>query len=138
MELSEGIRKIGFRRWYERQLLESHFYLVSCILCLLMVLACLEGFSLRAPGWEPVLRLAAMFAGGAVCIWSLARYRVTLEIAMHAAERSTCVTCGAYGLLDVKPAGLLAPREREGKEPGLRPPALAVRCRKCGHEWVIE
>jgi hypothetical protein len=46
--------------------------------------------------------------------------------------------CGAYGLLDVKPAGLLAPREREGKETGLRPPALAVRCRKCGHEWVIE
>jgi ribosomal protein L40E len=57
---------------------------------------------------------------------------------MHAAERSTCVKCGAYGLLDVKPAGLLAPREREGKEIGLRPPALAVRCRKCGHEWVIE
>ena len=138
MELAEGIRKIGFRRWYERQLMESHFYLLSCFLCLVMVLACLEGFSLRAPGWEPLLRLSAMFAGGAVCIWALVRYRATLEIAMHAAERSICGKCAAYGLLDVAPAGLLAPRERAGKEAGLRPPTLAVRCRKCGHEWMIE
>jgi len=31
MELSDGIRKIGFRRWYERQLIEGHLYLISSL-----------------------------------------------------------------------------------------------------------
>jgi hypothetical protein len=39
-----------------------------------MVMACLEGFNYRAPGREPLLRLAAMFGGGAICLWSLARH----------------------------------------------------------------
>ena len=39
MELSKGIRKIGFRRWYERQLIESHLYFVSSFLCLIAVMA---------------------------------------------------------------------------------------------------
>jgi len=138
MELAEGIRKIGFRRWYERQLIESHLHLVVCIVSMLAALAALEGFRMGAPGWEILLRLAVIPAGGAVSIRSLVRYRVTLEIAMRAAERSTCVKCAAYGLLEVMPAGLLVPRARPGKETGPRPPALAVRCRKCGNEWVIE
>ena len=138
MELADGIRKIGFRRWYERQLIESHLYLLSWFLCLVMVLACLEGFSLRAPGWEPLLRLAAIFGGGAVCIGSLMRYNAMLQVALHAAERSTCGKCAVYGQLEVTGAGLLARRVRVGKEAGLRPPALAVRCRKCGYEWMIE
>ena len=71
MELAEDISKIGFRRWYERQLIESHLFLVSCFLCLVMVLACLEGFSFRSPWLEFLLRLAAMIAGGVVCLWAV-------------------------------------------------------------------
>lgn len=65
MELAEGIRRIGFGRWCQRQLIESHLYLVTSFLCLVTVLACFEGFSLRMPAWETVLRLAAMLAGAA-------------------------------------------------------------------------
>jgi len=138
MELAEGVTKIGFRRWYERQLLESHFYLVTAFLCLILVMACLEGFSFRAPGLEPLLRLTAMFAGSAVGLASLRRYTSMLSQAWRAAERSTCAKCAAYGLLDVIGARAL-PRPAPGKngaEPV--PPPLAVRCRKCGNEWVIE
>jgi hypothetical protein len=136
MGLSEGIRRVGFRRWYERQLIESHIYLVSWFLCLIMVLACLEGFSFRAPGWEPVWRLAAMIAGTALSLWSIRRYFAELGFAEHAAKRSTCAKCASYGLLEV--AGELSHRAAwgEGVEPAY--PPVTVRCRKCGNEWVID
>lgn len=137
MELAEGIRKIGFARWYERQLIESHLYLFSSFLCLVMVLGCFEGFSLRMPGWETVLRLAAMIAGGGACVWTLRRYLAMLDLAVRAAEHSVCRRCTAYGLLEVMNAGLLAPREGVGEKAAAPVPSLAVRCRKCGHEWMI-
>jgi hypothetical protein len=35
--LDEAIRKRGFRRWYERQLCESHAHLVTGLLSLIMM-----------------------------------------------------------------------------------------------------
>lgn len=135
MELAEGIRRVGFRRWYERQLIESHLYLVSWFLCLIMVLACLEGFSFRGPGWEPVLRLAAMIAGTALSLWSIRRYFAALGFAEHAAKRSTCAKCASYGLLEVAGEEELSRRVGWAEH---APPPVAVRCRKCGNEWTID
>ena len=135
MELAEGIRRIGFRRWYERQLIESHLYLVTCFLCLVMVLACYEGFSLRMPAWETLLRLVAMLAGSAACVWTLRRYLAMLNRAVRAAERSVCGKCGAYSALELKGSGtpgMISDARRESDAP-----PVEVRCRKCGHEWAI-
>ena len=33
MKLADGIRKHGFRKWYERELLQSHAHLVLTFLC---------------------------------------------------------------------------------------------------------
>ena len=134
MELSEGIRRLGFRRWYERQLVESHLYLVTALLCLILVLACLEGFRLRAPGLEPLLRLAAMFAGGLVGLASLNRYLSMLRQAWRAAERSVCGKCEAYGILEV--TSVRAGAGDRGADAVCAP--TGVRCRRCGHEWTIE
>jgi hypothetical protein len=140
MELSEGIRKIGFRRWYERQLIESHLYLISGVLCLFMAIACLEDFSLRAPGWETLLRFVAMIAGSAVCLWTLRRYLWMLGLAEHAAERSVCEKCATYRGLELsgKLSGKVRPVSPEHGEAGESLPPVGVRCRKCGHEWTIE
>lgn len=134
MELAEGIRRLGFRRWYERQLIESHLYLVSCILCAIVVFASAEGFSLRMPGVEPFLRLAVMMAGGWAGAWSLVRYLAMLSLSGYAAERSVCKKCQAYGMLEV--TGTRAPREH--KDTGVALTPVCVRCRKCGNEWTIE
>jgi len=134
MGLSEGIRRIGFRRWYERQLIESHVYLVTCFLCLVAALACFEEFSWRLPAWELALRFVAMFAGGAVCVWTAQRYLSMLFFALGAAEHSVCEKCGAYRGLELSGAAL----HRHGAEDEEdNPPPVGVRCRKCGHEWVI-
>ncbi len=134
MELSEGIRKLGFRRWHERQLVESHLYLVTAFLCLILVMACLEGFRFRAPGLEPLLRIAAMFVGGTIGMASLNRYLRMLRLAWHAAERSVCEKCETYGRLGVTGVGG-QPRPADA-ELALTP--VRVRCLKCGHEWTIE
>ena len=138
MELAEGIRKIGFHRWYERQLLESHVFLVTAFLCLILVMACLEGFSFRASGVEPLLRLSAMFAGGVVGMVSLSRYTRMLSQAWRAAEHSTCGNCSAYGIIEVTGARASARHAEDDESAGSAPPALGVRCRRCGHEWTIE
>lgn len=136
MNLAEGIRKKGFRGWYERQLIEAHLFLISGFLCLIMVIASLEEFSLRTPVWETLLRFVAMLGGSALCLWTLRRYLVMLDYAEFAAERSVCEKCAAYGGLDLgngTPGRL--PAQDESGERTLA--SVSVRCRKCGHQWTI-
>ncbi|MGH8700812.1 MAG: hypothetical protein ACREVR_06495 [Burkholderiales bacterium] len=137
MELSEGIRKIGFRRWYERQLIEGHLYLISGFMCLVTVLACLEDFSFRTPAWETALRFTAMMAGAAACMWTVRRYLTMLGIAEYAAERSVCEKCATYSGLEL--SGAVTRSAGKGDDDGNEAlPPVGVRCRKCGHEWMIE
>jgi ribosomal protein L40E len=136
MDLADGIRKKGFRGWYERQLIEAHFYLISGFLCLIMVIASLEGFSLRTPAWETLLRLIAMLGGGALCLWTIKRYLMILAFAEYASERSVCEKCAAYGGLDL--GGATAHHAWKQDEDGEAVAApVGVRCRKCGHQWTI-
>ena len=137
MELSEGIRRLGFRGWYERQLIEGHLYLISGFLCLIMVIASIEEFNLRMPAWETFVRLAAVIVGSAVCLWALRRYLVMLDLAEYVAERSVCGKCTVYGGLDLSSVGVSRAQRRGEDGEGVLP-AVGVRCRKCGHEWTIE
>ena len=137
MELSEGIRRIGFRRWYERQLIESHLYLISGFLCLITVLASAEEFSIRTPVWETILRLAAILAGCALCLWTVRRYLMMLGTAEYAAERSVCEKCAAYRGLELISFGARG-ATLHGEEDEDTVLTVGVRCRQCGHEWTIE
>ena len=136
MELSEGIRRIGFRRWYERQLIESHLYLISGFLCLITVLASLEEFNLRTPTWETAMRFAAIMAGAAICLWTVRRYLTMLAVAEHAAERSVCEICATYRGLEL--SGTITRCPDAGNDGDEALPPVGVRCRQCGHEWTIE
>lgn len=133
MELSEGIRKIGFRRWHERQLLQSHLYLASALLCVVAVLATLEGFASRELSTDFFVGLVLILGGSAVGGWALLRYIQMLVVAQHAAERSVCARCKTYGLLDAIGSGL---RRGGGTDVVIAP--TRVRCRRCGNEWTID
>jgi hypothetical protein len=133
MELAEGIRKIGFRSWHERQLLQSHLYLASSLLCVIAVLAAAEGFSTRALSFDFFVGLVVMLVGSAIGAWTFLRYIRMLAVAQYAADRSVCGKCKTYGLLEATGSG--APSGRDGTDQAIAP--TRVRCRKCGNEWTI-
>ena len=127
VDLAEGIRRFGFRRWYERQLIESHVYFVTAFLSLIVVVAGLEGYNATAQGSTRLLMVALVAGGGILCAWAFRRYQFMLGRAVRAAEHSTCGQCSTYGALEV------VRWSTEGKPA----PRLTVRCRKCAHEWQI-
>ena len=141
MNRAEGIRKLGFRRWYERQLIEGHAYLVTCFLCVILVAACAKTFSFRAAGWEPLIMLALLMAGGFVCIASWRRYHLVIVRAEFTGEQSTCGECKTYGRFRVtEPApGVPGTYNRDfDRGTDQTDSRLKVCCRQCGHEWMIE
>lgn len=133
MTPADGIAKLGFRRWYERQLIESHAYLVTGVLCTIVIAASLEGFSLRAANAATISHLAIMFAAGAVGFESFKRYIALLIRAEHIAEHSVCTSCSTYGRLRVLGSG----GGRIASDPG-EAAWMRVACRKCGHQWLID
>ena len=131
MQLADGIRKLGFRRWYERALVEGHLCLATAILCLIVALTSIEFYNASGTGAHRLVVLMLVFVAGVGCIWGLNRYRDILLAAQRAAERSTCEACGAYAALDVVRSGTTTPQ-------AVPVEWVRVRCRKCGHEWTID
>ena len=121
MQLAEGIRKHGFRKWYERELIQSHAHLVLTILCTIGLLSVFEVFRKATPG-EKLFDLGAIALFAAVGVWALRRYLYLLMHAENSANQAVCSACEAYGRLAV------AAEEAHGRR-------LRVRCTRCGHEW---
>jgi hypothetical protein len=131
MDLVEGIRKLGFRRWYERQLIESHLYFVSGFLSMILVAAALEQFSSSSGGTQAIMAALVAIAG-MLSIWSFSRYKFMLSRAVYTAERSTCGNCRTHGVLEVLQHAMNRTPDAETA------PWIQVRCRRCGHRWTIE
>ena len=134
MEPAAGIRKLGFKRWFERQLIESHVYLVTVFLCLILVFAVFEQLRSHTGGLERALMYAAMIGGGALGLLSWNRYRVILFRALRLAERSTCKDCGAYARFSVLDSTRARIEDIADDRDGLW---LKVKCKTCGHEWTM-
>lgn len=134
-EIGEQIRRRGFRRWYERQLIESHAYLVTAFLSLILLLAGFEAMgALRgSPGYY-VLVVAVAGAAGTLMWIAWQRFTVLLARAELFANAAGCPRCQAWGAFDVVDAEA-APVD-DPPEAG-RPHWLRVRCRKCGEHWRI-
>lgn len=136
MDPTASIRKLGFRKWYERQLIDCHLSLVTCFLSGLTVAACLESVNVLELGWKPVTLLAVTFGAAALGWFSWRRYITVLERAERYGECSTCPSCRTYARFEILATGMDA-------EPGAVATAVApldaawlrVRCRKCGTSW---
>lgn len=122
MEPAHSIDKLGFRRWYERQLMESFGWLTVCLLCAFIIGAVLELIGLRTPGLTPLLTLTAVYLIGLAGFKACQRFVAGLREAQHLANRSTCPQCGCYGRFKVL----------------LETARMRVQCRDCKHEWTIE
>jgi len=125
MNLPDGIRKLGFRKWYQRELLQSHAHLLLLFLCAIGLLATFEVFSRSEPWKEQAFDVAALILLVAVGIWSLRRYLFLLMHAEQVANQAVCERCQTYGRLTVLEEG------RTGHQ-------VTVRCKKCEFEWPIQ
>jgi hypothetical protein len=129
MSTIEGIRKLGFRKWYERQLVEGHLYLVMMILAMLMAAAGYEVLSTEKTAFA-LLFDGAIVAAGALLAWfSWRRYTSKMIIAEHVGGQASCPGCRRYGFRAV-------PVSESG--PQARPLQLIASCRQCGTRWPID
>lgn len=119
------IRRLGFRKWYERELLSSHANLVLLLLAAIGLLASAEVYSARLPLLDQLEVLLAAAASAVIGIVSLRRYLYLLNHAEFVADQAVCGRCESYAKWDLLD-------EQAG---GAR---LLVRCRGCDHRWTID
>jgi len=136
MEPVSSIRRLGFRKWHERQLIDSHLSLTTCFLCVIVIAACAEGLSFREFGARSASLLAVVIAAILLGWYSWRRYITVLERAERYGERSNCPACKSYGRFEVLNAGIdTIPGPTATAVAPLEVPWMRVKCRKCGAAW---
>ncbi|HVF63329.1 MAG TPA: hypothetical protein VNE58_04980 [Casimicrobiaceae bacterium] len=129
MSLDDAVRKRGFRRWYERQLVESHAYLVTGLLSLIMMAIALEVIQFRESISNAILLIAIAVGGALLSIFAWKEFSRLLFRAESLANQATCSACREYARFDIVDA-------RDSSE-ALTGRVLSVRCRKCQHQWQM-
>ena len=124
MKLAEGIRKHGFRKWYERELMQSHLHMLLLLLCTIGLLGAFEVFSRAAPLADQLSVVLSVIACAGIGVWAMRRYLYLLMHAEEVANQAVCSECQTYGRLAVT-------HEDGGSQ------QVGVRCKHCGHDWPI-
>lgn len=140
METGEKIRNLGFKRWYERQLIESHAYLVTCFLGIILVATSFEAFTLRSAALQFMFRLSLLAAGAFVSFFAWRRYRDLMMLAERLGDGATCASCGTYASFNVLAFGPHSGYATASQTSAAIQDAetwLKVKCRKCGNEWKM-
>jgi hypothetical protein len=119
---AESIRRVGFRKWYERQLLSSHAHMVLGFLSAVALVGCVEAY--RTSVADAGLYALYVVLCGGIGAWAMRRYSFLMLRAEDTANQANCPDCGDYGRFKIV-------RSRASE------PELDVRCRKCTREWII-
>lgn len=127
--LAEGIRRLGFRKWYERELLSSHAHMALAVLAAVAMLASFEAFD-GANRSEKILNTVFVVVTAAVALWALQRYTYLLMHAEEVANQANCPRCHAYGQLRLSERPVRSDSESRRLVP--------VCCKRCGFEWDLD
>lgn len=134
-DIGAQIRRLGFRRWYERQLIESHAYLVTAFLALIVLLAGYEALGTLRGSPVYFLALVGVASAAGVLTWvGWKRFTVLLARAELFAESAACPRCRTWGRFEVLAA---EPVDADDPPEAGRPHWLRVRCLKCGEQWRL-
>jgi hypothetical protein len=118
------IRRLGFRKWYERELLQSHMHLVLLLLSTLGMLGSAEAYTQSQPMGSQLTMVGCALISAAIGYWSLRRYLYLLNHAEYVADQAVCKQCDTYAKWDIT-----AEQEKEER--------MTVCCRRCGNRWSI-
>lgn len=119
---SSDIARIGFRKWYERRLIEAHAWLVTALLCTIVIAVSLELLSFKTHFLAWLGTAGMIFVAGLIVWHAVRRFMHTLTEAERLGSQSTCKACGKYAAFNVI----------------AQSPRMSVRCRKCAHEWTFD
>ncbi|UUX94064.1 hypothetical protein [Aquabacterium sp. J223] len=126
MDARVVIRRLGFRKWYERELLRSHAHLVLLLLAALGLLGAFEALSFEHSLLEQVELVACVVVSAALGLWAMRRYLYLLNHAEYVADQAVCEACDSYAKWDLLP------------DQGADERQLRVRCRRCDRHWRID
>jgi len=121
--LADGVRRVGFRKWYERELLSSHAHMVLAFLAVIALLGSFEAMRGASAGDQP-LHILGLLASAAIGVWALRRYLFLLMRAEEVANQANCADCGTYGRFRI------VGEHGNGQQ-------TQVCCLKCQHNWTI-
>ncbi len=124
--LADGIRRFGFRKWYERELLSSHAHMALALLASVAMIASFEAFHGGNLG-EKLLDVLFVLISGAVALWALRRYLYLLMHAEEMANQANCGQCKAYGQLQVSNDARVGAQR-----------LIPVCCKRCGFRWDMQ
>jgi hypothetical protein len=91
--LVDSFKRIGFRKWYERQLLSSHAHMVLAFLSVIALIGSMEAFR-TAEGAARLVDVLFVVVCTAIGGWALRRYLFLLMRAEQAANQASCPDCG--------------------------------------------
>ena len=123
LNMADTVERVGFRKWYERQLLSSHAHMVLAFLSAIAIVGSMEAFR-TSQGDSQLVDVLFVVLSTAIGVWALRRYLFLLMRAEATANQASCPDCGDYGRFTVV-----------GQRARLR--EVDVRCRKCSRDWVI-
>ncbi len=121
----QKLRRHGFRKWYERQLINGHLSLITCVLCMVLMAVLIEDLEFDEGIFKAATKLVTLFATGLVGWFAFTRYRDVLTHAEYYGNQAICSACKEYARLEVIDASA------DGET------WVRVRCRKCAHEWLL-
>ena len=121
--LADGVRRVGFRKWYERELLSSHAHMVLALLGVIAMLGSMEAMR-GMPYSQQFMNLVMLITSGLIAFWALRRYLFLLMRAEVVANQASCEDCGEYGRFTIDELNGLPMQTR-------------VCCMKCTHRWTI-
>lgn len=131
MSIGQRIQKFGFKRWYERTLIEGHAYLVTSFFGLILAFA---GIELLGDAASVFLGFLLGMTGAGIVMFATPRYLRMLALAQALGGRAHCPRCNVYAAFNVIASGPSHPTPSD--EPGEAESVwLRVQCRKCDNEW---
>lgn len=134
MEPAKSIARLGFRKWYERQLVDSHVSFVTCFLCMLMVAITMEEAKSSEAMMGGLMPFAMMLGFVMLGLAAWRRYQRVLSMAERYAEHATCPQCQCYGRFSVTGSGRFQTDAADESTAGVW---LNVSCKRCSHGWRI-
>jgi membrane-bound ClpP family serine protease len=123
MNLGQAITKYGFQKWYERQLVVSHGFLLGGFVALIVAMAEFEIILSKLPVSQKFSALILCAVSLMFTAYAVYRYQRIMANAEVVGNQANCGSCGSYGKFQVVSQ--------------LGDHGANVHCKKCGHDWKI-